>query len=177
MRINGTPEKDFFKENPDAQYTDVGILLLERFTREEASKVMWMFYLVSFPDNKIMFEKPIRLRQEIVTDNYFKAPFDWEMNQDAFELFQIDFLTRVRRGMLVITDLFDKVVQNIGEMKIDTPTSIRTALTVLQDFRDTSKSFETDMAKNEAELDTDTDTHEIRIHGKAALGPRERRNQ
>ena len=52
-RVTGNPEKDFFEQNPEIKYMDIGHEVLKREGRAKASKVMWAIYQSEDPDSQL----------------------------------------------------------------------------------------------------------------------------
>ena len=176
MKINGTPDKDIFKANPDLCYLETGIMAIARFGKPKASKILWALYLIYFPDNRILFQMPISERMATVNKNYLQEDIDWEEHTDLISLFKKEVMSRGRRALLTYTEIFDKIADESANMDLTSPNQRKHAQSTILNFPDLRKALHEETQVFEQDLEQEEEADVSKIHGNASISRREQRH-
>lgn len=117
--IQGSPEEDFFQQNPQVRYFDPIQKLLSSVAGDaEAGRIMWAVYLTEDPDSKY-YALPYVERRRIIAENYLKDPdFDWEKYDYVVSGYPDMCLGVTERWYKTLADKFSDMVTAVSKMDV-----------------------------------------------------------
>jgi hypothetical protein len=114
--VKGSPEHNFFLENPELKYISVFKKLLEEYPEKEASKIMWSIFLYEDPDSKF-YRIPKELRLKEIQDNYYK--FKPEEFKEVIRSYTTLILTKEENLYKIQMDKLDEITVFLRDLSLD----------------------------------------------------------
>ncbi|MDG1314744.1 MAG: hypothetical protein P8P29_04365 [Flavobacteriaceae bacterium] len=118
-RVTGNPEKDFFEQNPEIKYMDIGHEVLKREGKVKASKVMWAIYLSEDPESQL-YRIPIAEKRKNIEDRYLSEVenFDWNEIEYAIRMYPRFILTKEQGMYKIWGDKLDELTTHLKSLDI-----------------------------------------------------------
>lgn len=115
--ITGNPERDFFEQNPEFQYVQLGFLV-KKEQKDDASKIMWALFLSEDPESKL-FRIPVEERRSNIAEMYLKDPnFDWTSIQQYIDMYPMSILTKEQIMYKIWADKLDELTTHLRKLDI-----------------------------------------------------------
>lgn len=94
--VVGTPERDFFEQNPELEYiTEVKNFIKKFGGKKKAGRLLWAIYLTEDPNSKLYRGMDIEERRKEVSKNYLNEPdFNWDELKDFISSYPRIALTK-----------------------------------------------------------------------------------
>ncbi len=121
-KVTGNPELDFFQQNPEVRYMDIGHEVIDKEGEKggKASRVMWAIYLAEDPESKF-YRIPIDEKRADIAVRYLKDPdFNWEDIEYAIKMYPRFMLTKEQAMFKIWGDKLDELTQHLKSLDITT---------------------------------------------------------
>lgn len=83
--VKGTPEEDFFKQNPELQYRSSVKRLIRKVGKKEAGRIMWAVYLTEDLNSTFYPLRTEEKRMEVAKNYLEDEDFDWDEYESLIE--------------------------------------------------------------------------------------------
>lgn len=114
--VGGTPDGDFFDQNPELQYFSAFAGVLKEYKKEEASKIMWAIYMFCDPDS-MLFRMPKEERIEEIKENYYDK-FDEQKFESLIIKYQRYVMDKEEYLYYVHAEKLDELTSYLSNLKI-----------------------------------------------------------
>lgn len=123
MKINGTPEEDFFKANPQLKYLAEFKPVWEKYGLSEASKIFWAIDTIENPDSQLSgLPKNQRVKQ--VTEGFGLDQKEFENSatiKHARKFYIELFVSKEEWAFKVVSDKVDSLFAFMEELTVTGP--------------------------------------------------------
>jgi len=114
--VVGNPENDFFDQNPELLYFSSISKLIQDKGKKEASRLMWVVYLLEDPNSKF-YRIPREIRIDEVKKNYYN--FKEEDIKDLVTLYTTLTLSKEESLFKIQFDKLEEMTVYLRELKVD----------------------------------------------------------
>lgn len=118
--VTGNPDLDFFEQNPHLKDVTKFKEVLSRYSKKEASKIMWAVFKTEDP-NSPLYTMPVKERKSEVAKNYLNDPdFNWDSISDIIEVYKNMVMPKVEKMFKVWMDKLEGMTDYLDSLSYDT---------------------------------------------------------
>lgn len=150
--IKGTPDEDFFKQNPEFQYRSIVKRLIKKEGKKRASKIMWAVYLTE-DLNSTYYTLRMEEKRKEISENYLEEPdFDWEEYQELIDAYPHMAMGVEAKNYKRLNDKFQQMLGEVEGADLKTATLFYSKLdSIYKGLEKAKEMFDKENAKlNEA---------------------------
>lgn len=170
--VQGDPRYEISVQNPFIIYTNLYVKLTTDFDKKTGEKYLWALFMLLDASCQILFEHAFEDRKTLIAAHYLQKPkFNWKILEPYFDLYQKEFLTRIKRNALATSNSLDKINNKMNDIDETSIAEMKLLGTLSKNLSALKVSYKLDMA----EFAVEKKEVEASLHtrGNVALGPDE----
>lgn len=126
--VKGTPDGDFFDQNPELKIISVFNKILDDHSKKDASKILWSVYLLEDPSSTL-YRIPREDRLKEIQTNYYN--FDPAKFKDLIQIYTRYCLSKEESLFKIQTDKLEELTVYLNQLNVDDDSGLKKTLEIM----------------------------------------------